>query len=189
MPRTRGALPKLALAAATVAVVLATLVVSAPPAAAQGAPSYAGHWLVDATFDLPDVGTCIYQGTIDVMQDGTALSGTLVLTLVSGPMACPAEMMASLAGTAGPGGVELGMLLGGDLGQASFSGDRDPKSGALMGGSMVQEGPYAGTAGTWMAVLARQSVIEIPTLTALGLAALVTLLLAAGAWILRRRLI
>jgi hypothetical protein len=98
-------------------------------------------------------------------------------------------MMATLSGTAGVGGVELGVLLGGDLGEAYFSGARDPKSGALMGDSEVETGPFGGSDGTWMAVLARQSVLEIPTLTALGLAALITLLLASGAWILRRRLV
>jgi len=189
MPRSRGALPRFALLCAVLlASVLFAVLLTPAPVAAQGVPSYAGHWLVDATFQIPDVGTCVYKGTADVMQDGTTLSGMVVLTLVSGPGPCPAEMMASLDGTAGVAGVELGLLLGGDLGQASFSGDRDPKSGALMGDAMVEGGPFTGTDGTWMAVLA-PLVLAIPTLTALGLAALVTLLLAAGAWMLRRRLV
>jgi len=152
-------------------------------------PDYSGRWDMSTTADLPnDGGTCVFEGLATVMQNGTDLTGTVLLTLVDGPAACPMEMMADLMGQVGTSGcVELGVLLGGQLGQASFLGCPGDAMDSLMGSFDVSEGPFLGAMGGWGAVLAPQSVIEIPALSVFGLAALAVLLLVTGALLLRRR--
>jgi hypothetical protein len=96
-------------------------------------------------------------------------------------------MMATLGGEVDVEGcVTMGTMMG-PLGEASFTGCGGQEPDSLVGQFSVGSGPFAGTAGTWLAVLQPQSVLEIPALSTLGLAALAVLLLAAGAWLLRRR--
>jgi hypothetical protein len=152
-------------------------------------PDYSGRWDMSTTAALPNNGgTCMFEGVANVMQNGTDLTGTVVLMLVGGPAACPMEMMADLMGQIGTSGcVELGVLLGGQLGEASFSGCPGDVMNSLVGNFDVTAGPFGGGDGGWSAMLARQFVIEIPTLSIVGLAALAVLLLVLGALLLHRR--
>lgn len=163
------------------------LLLAAVPAAAQ-VPDLSGTWQLDTTAELPnDGGTCIFQGQAQVTQDGTDLGGTATLTLVGGPAACPPVMMADLGGeVSGDGCIEVGLLLGGNLGEASFTGCPGEAEDSLEGSYEVTSGPFAGTVGNWIAVVGR-NVLAIPTLSAVGVAALVVLLMLSGAWIARRR--
>lgn len=153
-------------------------------------PDYSGRWEMNTTADLPnDGGTCVFEGTANVMQNGTDLTGTVMLTLVDGPPACPMEMMADLTGQVGTSGcVELGVLLG-QLGEASFLGCPGDVMDSLLGSFEVTEGGFMGAMGGWAAVLAPQSIFEIPALSWFGLAALAVLLLVTGGLLLRRRYI
>lgn len=174
---------------ATLAVVLLLLLAAAAPAAAQ-VPDLSGIWSITSQLELPDNGgTCNFKGYANVQQDGIQLSGQVVLTLVSGPMGCPPTMMATLDGEAdGQGCAQMGALMG-PLGGAFFDGCPGEAVHSLVGNIGVETGPYGGGGGSWSAVFVGQDVLAIPTLGALGLAALITLLLVSGAWILRRRLI
>lgn len=151
-------------------------------------PDYSGRWEMNTTADLPnDGGTCVFQGIANVMQNGMDLTGTVLLTLVDGPPACPTEMMADLTGQVGTSGcVELGVLLG-QLGEASFMGCPGDAMDSLSGSFDVSEGEFLGTMGGWAAMLAPQTFFEIPTLSLFGLAALAVLLLVTGGLLLRRR--
>ena len=151
-------------------------------------PDYSGRWEMDTTADLPnDGGTCVFEGIANVQQNGTDLTGTVMLTLVDGPPACPMEMMADLTGEVGTSGcVELGVLLG-QLGEASFLGCPGDVMGSLLGSFDVTEGGFTGTMGGWGAVMAPLSIFEIPALSLFGLAALAVLVLVTGALLLRRR--
>lgn len=165
-----------------------SLLVALPGLAQAPVPDYSGTWELDSTATLPnDGGTCVFQGTIALDQVGDQLAGTGLFVLISGPQACPTELPGSLTGQVQAGGcVEMGMLTS-QLGTGSFSGCPGNLPGSLSGSYQVASGAYAGTLGQWDAVPAQQSILEIPTLSALGLAALVVLLLAAGALVLRRR--
>jgi hypothetical protein len=128
----------------------------------------------------------MFEGMATVMQDGMDLGGTATLMLVDGPAACPMEMMAALSGQVdGNGCLTLGLLLGGQLGEAAFTGCPGNAPDNLGGRFAVETGPFAGTAGTWSAVRRLPSVLEIPTVSALGLTGFVVLLLVAGALLLR----
>lgn len=164
------------------------LLLIAVPSHGQVVVDYSGTWLLSTTAMLPnDGGTCMYEGHAQVTQDGSDLGGTASLMLVNGPAACPPEMMASLSGQVGEQGcVTLGLLLGGQLGEASFSGCPGDARNSLVGSFEVTSGPFEGGGGQWLAALDR-SVLAIPTLSALGLAALVVLLMLVGAWIVRQR--
>lgn len=173
---------------ATLVVVL-LLIAAAAPAAAQ-VPDLSGIWSITSQLQLPDDGgTCSFEGYANVQQDGTQLSGQVMLTLRSGPAGCPPAMMATLDGEAdGMGCAQMGALMG-PLGGAFFDGCPGNLARSLVGNVGVETGPYGGGGGTWSAIFVGQDVLAIPTLGALGLAALVTLLLVSGAWILRRRLV
>lgn len=150
-------------------------------------PDYSGNWMLNTTVILPnDGGTCVFEGMANVIQDGMGLGGTATLMLVNGPAACPMEMMASLSGQVdGNGCLTLGLLLGGQLGEATFTGCPGDAPDSLAGRFSVEMGPFAGATGSWSAVRAAPSVLEIPTVSALGLTGFVMLLLVAGALLLR----
>lgn len=154
------------------------LVAVASPLAAQ---DLSGSWTMETDADLSEEEEpCVYSGDCQMQQDGSSLSGTVDLGLVSGPESCPPEMTATLEGTV-EGDSVFGTLLGGPLGTASFQGSR---SNSFTGTFLASpEGPFAGGEGSWLAL--RPSVLEIPTLSSLGLTALVLMLLAGGASILR----
>lgn len=131
---------------------------------------------------------CVYSGTVVATQDGAQWTGPAELSLVSGPVECPAEMLGDLTGELSEdGGVIFitGVIDGGQLGHATFDGTVSPNPGGS-GIMAVDEGPFAGTDGTWIAQL-QHSVEEIPELTPVGLGVLTLLLLAAGAWMLSRQ--
>jgi hypothetical protein len=185
------------------AALLALALALAASAEAQVAVDFSGTWRlsVEATEPVPQAATaptlaskqgepCVYAGTVMLTQDGAMVSGPVQLFLVSGPDSCPAEMSGNLTGTLSASDVMgsfliSGMIDGGDpSGVTSISGTLSPNPGGS-GVLAVTQGGFAGTDGTWMAVL-QQSVLEIPGLGPVGLALLTVLLLAAGAWILAR---
>lgn len=150
---------------------------------------------------------CTYEGTASVDQTDGALSGDATLNLVSGDQPCPDTMSAQLTGGVDGTQVMMGMLMGG-LGTATFSGMinlpavKSPAGGedravgnvaapqlagvTVTGTSTVTQGNFLGATGTFMAT-PQLSVIEIPTLTAAGLALLVLLLLGSATFLLLRR--
>lgn len=171
---------------------VALLLATSGIAAAQ-VPDFSGTWELTSQLTIPaqtpQLGApCDFEGSAVITQDGSDLGGTADLTLVSGPMECPAQMSAEVSGTVGPqGGVMLGgSLLGGNLGTAFFDGTGDPQAG-LGGTAAVETGPFGGANGTWAAVLGRPSILEIPTLTAFGLVLLIGLLAVSALYLVRRR--
>lgn len=154
------------------------LVAPAPPLAAQ--EDLSGSWAMETNAGLPEEQEpCIYAGDCQMQQNGSQVTGTVDLVLVSGPEGCPAEMTATVDGSR-DGDEVFGTLSSPVFGQASFNG---APTNSWAGSFLVEEGDFAGGAGSWLAE--RLSALEIPTLTALGLTLLVLALLAAGAWILR----
>jgi len=174
----------------------------AAPASAQ--VDFSGTWSLDVETSEPvPVGAstpaldtklvmdpCVYSGTVVLTQVGDAVSGPAELVLVSGPASCPAEMTGMLMGTLSSDGMG-GFLIDGTIegsdptGTTSFSGTISPNPGGN-GDLTVTKGDFAGTGGTWSAVL-QQFVLEVPTLGPIGLGLLTLLLLGAGAWILARQ--
>jgi len=172
---------------------IALLLATSGIAAAQ-VPDFSGTWQLTSQLfppiQPPELGQvpCDFEGSAVITQDGSDLGGTADLTLVSGPVECPAQMSAEVSGTVGPqGGVMLGgSLLGGNLGTAFFDGTGDPQAG-LGGTAAVETGPFGGANGTWAAVLGGPSILEIPTLTAFGLVLLIGLLAVSALYLVRRR--
>ena len=155
------------------------------PAAAQAA-DLSGNWKLTVTADLPNAGgVCTFSGHVLLQQSGSSLSGTPVLTLSSGPAACPPLMVASFTGTVDNDGCVNGMLSSGPLGQAFLSACPDGKGG-LAGEFGTETGPFAGTSGALTAVRP-PNVVEVPVLDGLGLTLLATLLLVSGGWLLLKR--
>jgi len=192
---------------ARVAVLGIALLAICLPLAAQ-TPDFTGTWTLQTNGYLPDENIpCVYEGTVQFSQTGPSeWVGPATLTLVSGPPACPAEMMATCTGGL-DGGTFGGTLDGGDMyGFASFSGTEvtagkikgtlgDAPDGAhskatlaakagWQGGFTTSTGPFSGTSGTFVAM--RQSVLEIPTLTETGLLLMAILLMASAVYFLVR---
>lgn len=160
--------------------IVAALLAAAPSLQAQ---DLSGSWLMNMSADVPEAAEpCIYNGDCEMSQDGSQLTGTVDLVLVSGPEDCPAEMTAALGGNV-DGDDVFGTLSGAD-GQADFAGSR---ANSFVGTFQATEGPFAGSEGEWVAVRPLVHVTEIPTLTGAGLTLLVLALLAGGAWVLRGR--
>ncbi len=165
------------------ATVLLTLVLTVP-AAAQ--PDVSGVWKIETNADLPENGgTCVFSGKATIQQAGSSISGYPILKLVSGPVSCPPFLTAQLTGTVDEKACVDGMLSSGPLGTSYFS-CCPGEGGGCNGEFGTETGPYAGSGGTFAALML-PSVLEIPTLTAGGLAALAILVLALGGWLLRRR--
>jgi hypothetical protein len=181
----------LALAAA-----LAPALLAGPAAFGQPAPAdVSGSWDLQTSVFLGQVPVpeglpdCEYQGSAQVTQDGSELGGTSNLTLVSGDGECPAEMSADIDGQVVGTELEMGMLMGGQLGTALWGGSVDPQlegEGGTGGDFTVDSGPFTGAVGTWSAVRGEPSALVIPTLTTVGVIVLVALLLGAAALLLRR---
>lgn len=168
------------------AVVLA--VALATPAAAQ--IDLTGTWNLEVTTTLDgEESPCVFQGPVQATQDQNDVwNGPAELALISGPAACPGEMLGDLTGFVEQSENQAfitGTIDGGQLGLADFTGTISPNPGGD-GTMSVSEGPFAGSSGTWLAEL-QQSVLEIPNLTPLGLGLLTLLLLAAGGWVLSRQ--
>lgn len=169
-----------------------------PVAAMAGTPTLdvAGIW--DLHTETPVPGSqgegevppiCEFDGTAQVSQDGTALSGSAALALTDGPVDCPMELSATLTGQVAGDQVEMGVLMGGNLGTAFFStsgSNAQEGTDGLAGVVSVETGPFAGIDGFWSAVR-RDTALAIPTLGPLGLALMVGLLVVAATFLLRRR--
>lgn len=157
---------------------------------AQNSFDPGGTWNLTATVALPNEGgSCQYSGQTDVSHDNGALSGFAELFLDTGDAACPAEMSAELVGQGGFDGPDFflnGVLLGGDLGEASFAGQLSPNPGGE-GAFNVTSGPSEGSTGSWMAEKLLAPVTAIPNLTPAGLTLLLLLVLGSGYWLLERR--
>lgn len=176
-----------------VAVVLLVSIVAAAPAAnaqMQPPPDLTGTWNMDLEAFIGDANEpCVFEGVADIVDDGGSLTGRVDVVLVSGPDNCPPEMMADLTGGTQTGeavGSVLvsGLLQGGEMfGEASFNGSISTNPGGS-GTLSVSSGPFAGGSGNWMVQL-QQSVLEIPTVSAVGLLLLTVLILAAGTLVLR----
>jgi len=162
-------------------------------AQAQGLPDLAGTWSLTTDTLLPDENLrCTFNGQAIVTQVSIDLAGQASLTLLDGPTACPMEMTASLTGRLTSTGVEVGMLMGGQLGEAAFSGDFNPNdtSPTLMGGFDVTSGPFLGQFGNFEARLpllpTDPSVNPIPTLAFYGVLLLILTILIIGGFNLSR---
>lgn len=177
----------------TAALLLVSFVAAAPAATAQmeQLPDLTGTWNMDLEAFLGDANEpCVFEGVADIVDDGGTLSGQVDLVLVSGPDNCPPEMMADLSGGKQTGEavdsvLVSGMLDGGDMfGTATFSGSISTNPGGQGTFTPTPEGPFAGGSGSWMVQL-QQSVLEIPTVSAVGLLLLTVMILAAGTLVLR----
>lgn len=146
-----------------------------------------GDWTLPTTCTLPTDEVCVFEGGGSLMLVGNEVSGQVTLMLASGNSPpCPTEMMATLMGTLS--GVDFfGSLDGGQLlGTLDFSGQVSPDLQMIDGTSRAPDGqPFAGTTCVWAAQ--RQEAVFIPTLSGVGLALLVALLLGGGLLMLRRR--
>lgn len=176
--------------------ILFTAAIVSAQAPGIGPADVSGEWALQtsAFFETAEGqgADCEFTGDAVITQDGGDLGGTASLALASGDPECPAEMSADVDGTVTGNTIEMGLLMGGQLGTAQWSGTVDPQGPEGEGGTggpfTVDSGPFTGTTGTWGAQrFGEPSVLEIPTLTALGIVALVALLLAAAAMMLRRR--
>jgi hypothetical protein len=148
----------------------------------------AGDWNLELTVQLPNEGgSCTFGGYAQVIQDGSQFSGTASLFLVEGAAACPAEMSANISGTVAGGVIETGMLEGGNLGTASFTGSllNNKAEGPMSGGTMVLTGPFAGAMGMWTAFVGN-AVSAIPVLGPVGIAVMVGILLTVALLFLHR---
>ncbi len=179
------------------------------PLAAQS-PDLSGNWSLQVTAYLVEASTpCVFEGTLHLSPGlNDQWTGPASLTLLSGPGGCPAEMMAQVTGGF-DGPTFYGTLDGGELyGTASFTatdtalaasqgsvggGSAEagskaalaPKAATSYGGPFTADsGPFNGAAGDFVA--ARQSILEIPTLTETGLAVMTLLLLATATFFLMR---
>jgi len=158
------------------------------PWSTANAMNATGQWDLQANGILPDVqGTCLFQGTANVVQNGNAISGDATLMLQSGPQACPPEMMAQIQGAWETDTLLFGALLGGNLGEASFSTGPVVRAVQLGGSYIVTSGPFNGVSGSWQAVMRAVAAAQIPTLATLGVVLLAALLFGVGGMVLRRQ--
>ncbi|MCB1036285.1 MAG: IPTL-CTERM sorting domain-containing protein [Acidobacteria bacterium] len=148
-----------------------------------------GPWLLEASASLPTAEGvfCDFEGTAQILQDGTVINGDANLMLVNGPDGCPMEMSAQLSGIAADGAINMGVLMGGNLGEADFQGSAGDVVGTLQGSFQAINGPFGGSNGSWLA-RRQESVVAIPTLSDWGLVLMAVLLFLAGSlFMLRRR--
>lgn len=156
------------------------LLAAAPALHAQ---DLSGEWLMDTNANIPDEAEpCVYSGACLMEHTGNDLTGTVDLSLVSGPADCPAEMTAALFGVVD--GDDVFGTLEGPAGEATFEGSR---ANSFVGSFVATEGDFTASTGDWLAVRPLVHVTEIPTLSGAGLTLLVLALLAGGAWVLRGR--
>lgn len=163
-------------------------------ATASVAQDLTGTWSLQASATLPvGEGTpgddCFFEGSANVVQDGIDIGGTAQLELTDGVPGCPGTLMADITAFFID---EAAIGVSGDLsdpqfGLASFAGEF-VDDGILEGGYSVQQGPFTGAGGSFLAT--RQNVVPavaIPTLTPWMLSILALFLaVAAVAFLLRR---
>jgi len=179
-------------------------------ATAQAQLDHTGTWNLTTVTYLPNEDLpCDYAGQAVITQVGTTITGTAELTLTSGPATCPSEMSAKVTGVATDSGVELGLLLGGSLGEATFCSNSDklcalpsgqPSKAAQAGNDTIEadamslagpfsvtEGTYAGQTGNWSAIMVEAfSSLPVPTLAFYGALVFILMLLLIGGLSLRR---
>jgi hypothetical protein len=155
-------------------------------------PGFAGTWDISMMTRIPGENTdCMFSGKAMVEQSNGDLSGTVMLKMSSGPDACPSEMSASMSGMAANGGVQFGVLMGGNLGEAMFEGKPGDLLNRLIGSFEVTTGPFADQDGTWSAMMAAPPVSyetkPVPSLAFYGAVFLLLMLLVIGSHKLRDR--
>lgn len=180
----------------TAASIAVSILLPGPAAAAAQGLDLTGSWAMQMQVFLPRTGNavaadCTFQGTANVAQTGSQLSGDISVDLTSGS-SCPSTMSATLTGQVTGTQIDMGLVMGGGaFGEASFTGTqtsaRPGAAATTVGGSFtVTSGPFSGTGGTWTGT--RQAPIAtVPALGARGLAVLALLLLATATLLLRRR--
>lgn len=171
-----------------IALVASILPIFAGPAFGQ--LDVGGTWDLQASAVIPpESDPCVFEGSADVVQDGSVLSGQATLLLVSGPTPpCPPEMMADLDGNV-DGDSIFGTLDGGAMfGLLSLQGSVSDDGQSIQGSFLVEEGPFGGVTGTWSAVVQQEvpTTPAIPAAGAWGLGLLTALLALASLLILRR---
>jgi hypothetical protein len=157
-----------------------------------------GSWTIQMLTSIPPetrsaavAAGCAFQGTANVTQTGSQLSGGMLVDMTSGGTSCPSGMSATLSGDVTGNRVDMGVAVGGgSLGQASFVGTataavaNDPST--MSGTFSATSGPFTGTNGTWSATRLAPAT-SVPTLGVKGLALLAVLLLGTAIWLLWRR--
>jgi len=182
--------------AASSLLLLPLLLLPAPAARAQSL-DVSGSWsiqmrIVSNAHSAAVVTGCDFQGTANVVQNGSQFTGDASVDLTAGGITCPPSMSANLSGDVTGNTVSMGMAMGGGaFGTGTFTGTvltaAARGAGTNMGGSFtVTGGPFAGTGGTWSATQ-QAPVAAVPALGTKGLAALALLLLATALWFLLRR--
>lgn len=149
----------------------------------------AGNWTLTATappFDKGTVGLCRWQGPVTLTQTPNGFTGSASMTLVDDPGGCmPPAATADLSGVV-VGDAFDGAMAFGPLGTMTFTGMVGPDGDSIAGDFDVEQGMFTGLRGTWSAGRS-VSVLEIPTLGAAGMAALILLLAIAAVVAVRRR--
>ena len=149
--------------------------------------SVSGGWILTATMELPDVGSCDYEGAAQISQDGASFNGTAELALVDGSESCPATLSGDISGTISGDTIEIGLITDGEDGSATFTGSLVLKAtGPLQGSATVNAGPFNGTTSTWAAT-PLSAVTAIPVLGTWGTITLASLLFLGGIFLLWRR--
>lgn len=180
--------PRIRLALALPSLVLLLGAVCIPALAQVPTPDdLSGQWTLSATGLLPEQNLpCVFEGSGQMTQNGSQLTGQATLLLVEGPDACPGEMMADLDGSL-DGLFFGGTLDGGEMfGVLDFSGQVSQDGRMISGDYTVRDGgPFQGTDGQWSSERLL-SVLAIPTLSGSALLVLALLLLGAAFFTLRR---
>lgn len=165
---------------------------------AQVAADLTGSWSIQAAAPAFVAGVaaekglveCTWSGTMDIQQNGGALSGDISMSLDPGaPQACaPDNASATFDATLGGSSITGGVAMGG-LGEMDFDGtitaQRTPAAVAdkalssLQGNFTVTMGGFAGLGGTWSAQQL-PFVLNVPTTSPLGLWLFALLLVAAA---------
>ena len=127
--------------------ITASILLLLPAAAAHAKViDVSGPWVIQMQ------SICAFRGAANVTQAGSQFSGDISVNAISGPSSCPQSMSASLSGLVRENQVEMGAIMGGQLGEASFSGTATA-DGILGGTFSVTRGQFTGNQGTWKAIL------------------------------------
>ena len=162
-----------------------------------GLVDLSGGWDLSMQMNLAGSGdagdgiVCVYSGTTDVVQDGSSLSGDASYVLEQGGDGCPSELLGSYTGVITTSGIEMGAIMGGNLGTATFTGFFFLPFGTdglgVVGDVSVTSGPFAGSSGSWGASRGLPP-INVPTLGTSVLPILALTILTLGVVALRRRM-
>ncbi len=164
------------------------LLLSATIALAQGTSfDLTGSWDLQASGSFgKGIQDCVFEGSMTLTQTGTSLAGSGMLSLISGPPACPANPTATLTGALIGNTFEMATGSGQD-GDATFTGLVGDAGRSIQGDFSVTVGPFFGLAGSWGAAPPPVGPPAIPTLGLAGLLLLALALATASIWLLARR--